>query len=120
LIDRPQQACCGIMLAIAGSCGLTPLVSPQLDPDVDMSHSISQADAIDERDRSITVNRLVNVTRNLMNLVSTLSLFDAKTMRNANREGLGVFFSSELSPPTRRYSAAVSVFRGACNGMYGS
>ncbi len=88
LIERPQQACCGIMLAIAGICGLTPLVSPQLDPDVAMSHLISQADAMqadamDERDRSITVNRLVNVTRNLMNSVSTLSLFDAKAMRNA-------------------------------------
>jgi hypothetical protein len=54
------------MLAFAGICESTLCVSRQLDPVIDISHFISQADANDESDRRITVNRLVSAARILI------------------------------------------------------
>ena len=60
------------------------LASWQLGPTFARSHLISQADATEESDRRITVNKLVNADRNPIETVSTLRPFMQRQKRKIN------------------------------------
>ncbi len=69
----PEEACWCSIPAIAGIRLCPDDASWQLGPAFAMSHLISQADVTEESDSKITVNKLVNVARSRMEIVSTLN-----------------------------------------------